>query len=100
MWRCGAIVSTEMLTTAGVTFWSSGASVGTPSRIGRGGVAACRALTARMYVPTTAPADFHRRANGLPRSFIERIPMDFAGTCGHGKGISIDPGTPFTPVQG
>ena len=39
-WCAGAVTFTEMLTTAGVTSRNSGASVGTPSRVGSGRVPA------------------------------------------------------------
>jgi len=39
-WWAGAVTFTEMFTTAGVTSRSSGASVGTPSRVGSGSVPA------------------------------------------------------------
>ena len=92
LWRRGTIVATEMLTTAGVIFSSKGARVGTPSRNGRGGVAPCTAApSTRMDPATTAPAVLRRSDNDQSRLFIERVPVDSAGTCGLGRGFQSVP---------
>ena len=78
--------STEMLTTAGVIFSSSGASVGTPSRNGSGGVAAGAALVARAHPAETARAAARRRIGAARRRPGNGIPAATAGVAVHRHG--------------